>query len=249
MSNQIDDVAKLHAILANGEGQDREHLALRRALCEEEARELALAMGYEAPEWKLMHEEDGSFKRPDFVEIADAAADLAYVSLGTLIELYGEAAAHRVWNEVQRSNMDKFPDGKTIKREDGKGLKPPGWTPPNIAAAIDGTLGVSPFAQEDGCDDVIFKITLHEEAMTAVRLSRVVQLIWDGAFEQGWARHVTVTKALMQIQQMQGEGSPRTFTNPNSWQMQKKLDLLLYIIHSTPPTEWRTTLKTQGEWR
>ena len=39
----------------------------------------------------------------------------------------------RVWDEVHRSNMQKI-GGAT--REDGKILKPDGWTPPNIARAL-----------------------------------------------------------------------------------------------------------------
>lgn len=45
----------------------------------------------------------------------------------------------RVWAEVQRSNMAKLVDGKVVRRtEDGKVLKPAGWTAPDIA----GVLGV-----------------------------------------------------------------------------------------------------------
>jgi predicted HAD superfamily Cof-like phosphohydrolase len=43
----------------------------------------------------------------------------------------GEAA----WNEVMRTNFAKIdPEtGKVRKREDGKVLKPEGWTPPDLA--------------------------------------------------------------------------------------------------------------------
>jgi hypothetical protein len=33
--------------------------------------------------------------------------------------------------------MAKLVDGKVIRREDGKVLKPAGWTPPDIAGAMD----------------------------------------------------------------------------------------------------------------
>ena len=38
------------------------------------------------------------------------------------------------WAEVTRSNLDKINlhTGKVIKREDGKVLKPEGWTPPQL---------------------------------------------------------------------------------------------------------------------
>ena len=39
------------------------------------------------------------------------------------------------WNEVARSNLAKIiPEtGKVLKRDDGKVLKPEGWTPPSLA--------------------------------------------------------------------------------------------------------------------
>jgi predicted HAD superfamily Cof-like phosphohydrolase len=38
------------------------------------------------------------------------------------------------WNEVMRTNFAKIDKetGKVRKREDGKVLKPEGWTPPNL---------------------------------------------------------------------------------------------------------------------
>ena len=44
------------------------------------------------------------------------------------------ADAEGAWREVRRSNLAKInPDtGKVNKREDGKVLKPEGWTPPNL---------------------------------------------------------------------------------------------------------------------
>lgn len=42
-----------------------------------------------------------------------------------------------VFDEVHRSNMAKLgPDGTPIRREDGKVLKPAGWTPPDIAGVL-----------------------------------------------------------------------------------------------------------------
>ncbi|WP_280195817.1 hypothetical protein [Nocardia farcinica] len=42
----------------------------------------------------------------------------------------------RVWAEVARSNFAKFVDGKVIRRDDGKILKPADWTPPDIRGAL-----------------------------------------------------------------------------------------------------------------
>jgi predicted HAD superfamily Cof-like phosphohydrolase len=38
------------------------------------------------------------------------------------------------WDEVARSNLSKIDPvtGKVIKRNDGKVLKPEGWTPPDL---------------------------------------------------------------------------------------------------------------------
>jgi predicted HAD superfamily Cof-like phosphohydrolase len=67
----------------------------------------------------------------DLPEIADGLADLIYVALGTAIA-YG-IDLRPVWDEVQRSNMAKV--GGEV-RADGKRLKPPGWTPPDIMGVL-----------------------------------------------------------------------------------------------------------------
>ena len=76
-----------------------------------------------------------AIEREDLVEIADGLADLVYVALGTAHE-YG-IPLDRVWTEVHRTNMAKA-GGE--RREDGKILKPPGWTPPDIAGILAGRL-------------------------------------------------------------------------------------------------------------
>lgn len=71
----------------------------------------------------------------DMVEIADACADLKWVIEG--LEHTLNIPQQKVWDEVARSNLSKIsPTGKVIKREDGKVLKPEGWSPPNIKAII-----------------------------------------------------------------------------------------------------------------
>jgi predicted HAD superfamily Cof-like phosphohydrolase len=69
--------------------------------------------------------------RLDVSELADGLADLDYVVEGTRLELGidgGPIAA-----EVHRSNMAKV--GGPI-RQDGKRLKPSGWTPPDIRGEL-----------------------------------------------------------------------------------------------------------------
>lgn len=95
-----------------------ERVALRRQLIAEETMETLAAMD-----------------KGDLVEIADGLADSIYVLIGTALE-YG-IPLHKIWDEVQRSNMAKAgPDGKVLRREDGKILKPLGWTPPDIKGIL-----------------------------------------------------------------------------------------------------------------
>jgi len=71
----------------------------------------------------------------DMVEIADACADLKWVIEG--LEHTLNIPQQEVWDEVARSNLQKIsPDGKVLKREDGKVQKPEGWTPPDIESIM-----------------------------------------------------------------------------------------------------------------
>jgi len=70
----------------------------------------------------------------DIVEIADAIADIIYIACGTAVS-YG-IPLDDIFNEVHRSNMAKLVDGKPIYREDGKVMKPEGWTAPDIKKII-----------------------------------------------------------------------------------------------------------------
>lgn len=69
-------------------------------------------------------------KNNDIIETADACADLIWVIEGLCHSL--GIPLQRVWDEVARSNMSKIVDGKLIKREDGKVLKPDTYSPPDI---------------------------------------------------------------------------------------------------------------------
>jgi hypothetical protein len=69
------------------------------------------------------------------VEIADALTDLHYIGAGTfcVYGIDGEAC----FEHVHQTNMAKLgPDGKAIRRDDGKILKPEGWQPPNLAPIV-----------------------------------------------------------------------------------------------------------------
>ena len=70
----------------------------------------------------------------NFIEVADALADLIYIACGTAAS-YG-IPLNTIFEEVHRSNMAKLVDGKPLKREDGKIIKPEGWKPPDIEKII-----------------------------------------------------------------------------------------------------------------
>ena len=86
----------------------------------------------------------------DLVEITDALADQLYILLGTMVAHGMQDIIEDVFDEVHRSNMSKLgEDGKPIYREDGKILKGPNFTPPNIEQflADSGQLEI-PFDEE-----------------------------------------------------------------------------------------------------
>lgn len=71
----------------------------------------------------------------DLEKAGDALVDMMVFIVGTGLE-WG-IPLDRLWAAVHRANMAKVgPDGKVTYREDGKVLKPEGWKPPDIAAAM-----------------------------------------------------------------------------------------------------------------
>jgi predicted HAD superfamily Cof-like phosphohydrolase len=93
--------------------QEQFNLYLR--LIEEEAKELAVAITDNDP-----------------VETVDALIDIIVVTIGALHSLGADAEG--AWKEVMSTNFAKIDKetGKVRKREDGKVLKPTGWTPPDL---------------------------------------------------------------------------------------------------------------------
>lgn len=89
---------------------------------------------------KLIHEEYhellAAIADRDTVEELDACMDMIWVILGYChMNGWNVDAA---WAEVARSNLAKIDPttGKVRKREDGKVLKPEGWTPPQLSKFI-----------------------------------------------------------------------------------------------------------------
>lgn len=67
----------------------------------------------------------------DRIEQLDALIDILVVTIGAIHSAGFDAEG--AWKEVMRSNFAKVgDDGKVRKREDGKVLKPTGWTAPDL---------------------------------------------------------------------------------------------------------------------
>jgi len=67
----------------------------------------------------------------DIIEVADALTDILYVTYGAA-HSFG-VPIDECFKEVQRSNMSKLgEDGKPIYREDGKVMKGPNYSVPNL---------------------------------------------------------------------------------------------------------------------
>ena len=96
--------------------------------------------GFNEPQFnlytKLIQEEvdelwDANAKA-DQTECLDALIDILVVTIGAIHSMGADAEG--AWKEVMRTNFAKIDrdTGKVRKREDGKVLKPQGWTAPNL---------------------------------------------------------------------------------------------------------------------
>ena len=89
-----------------------------------------------AEEFKGKNELADSMHAKNLIGIADGLADLLYVVYGTAVE-YG-IDIDAVFAEVHRSNMSKLGEnGNPILRQDGKVLKGPFFSPPDIKKCLD----------------------------------------------------------------------------------------------------------------
>lgn len=117
------DVADFHRVVVGMDTPDTVAIRrpeLRASLIEEEARETVEAI-----------------RRGDLVEAIDGMCDILCVVYGTADEFGVDLAPF--WDEVHRTNMAKA--GGPV-REDGKRLKPEGWTPPDIAGLLANVMKV-----------------------------------------------------------------------------------------------------------
>lgn len=82
------------------------------------------------------HELITAFLAKDYVEIADACADLKWVIEG--LEHSLNIPQQEVWDEVNRSNRSKFVGGQLIKDpETGKVMKPATFSPADIKTILE----------------------------------------------------------------------------------------------------------------
>jgi len=114
MTNLFRDQEKfMRACDQSVEGSDEDQFALYFNLIQEEFEELSVA-----------------YSAGDKVEMLDALIDILVVTIGAIHSAGFDAEG--AWREVMATNFAKIDrdTGKVRKREDGKVLKPTGWTPP-----------------------------------------------------------------------------------------------------------------------
>ena len=74
----------------------------------------------------------------DYVGMIDALCDLLYVTFGTAVEMGIDLDQY--FREVHRSNMSKLVNGRPLLRVDGKILKGPNYTPPDLKGILNNEL-------------------------------------------------------------------------------------------------------------
>ena len=77
-----------------------------------------------------------AIKNNDEVEIIDACFDMMWVIIGYMKSRGMDI--DEIWDEGKRSNLAKINKitGTVLKREDGKVMKPDGWTPPDFSKFV-----------------------------------------------------------------------------------------------------------------
>jgi predicted HAD superfamily Cof-like phosphohydrolase len=134
MTNWIEDIKEFQTTFGLGVKAtpgfpEIDVIKLRHKLITEEVRELTEAE----------FGPDGVYHGYDIIEAADAITDCLYVLLGTACEYGLIDQIDECWKAVHTNNMSKVgPDGKVLRREDGKIIKPAGFQPVNLEPIIYG---------------------------------------------------------------------------------------------------------------
>ena len=126
MKKQLESVSNFHSIFQPGEPQKPEMLKIEEAKLRH----------------KLMEEENKEYLDAvianDLIEVADALGDQLYILVGTILKHGMRDLIEEVFDEIHRSNLSKTgKDGKPIIRNDGKVLKGPNYSPPNLKPIIE----------------------------------------------------------------------------------------------------------------
>jgi len=75
-----------------------------------------------------------AFDNDDLIEVADGLADMVWVIMGMCSSCGIDF--NKVWEEVKASNMSKFVEGKAIKNEAGKIMKPETYFKPDLKKVL-----------------------------------------------------------------------------------------------------------------
>jgi len=126
MTNPFRDQEKfMRACDQSVDGSNHDQFKMYLKLIKEEFDELQVAQGIDLETGEQVREADP-------VETLDALLDIIVVTIGAIHSagMDGEGG----WKEVMGTNFAKVDKetGKVRKREDGKVLKPQGWTPPDL---------------------------------------------------------------------------------------------------------------------
>ena len=91
--------------------------------------QFAMYVGLIEEEFKELNE---AVNNHDQLETLDALIDILVVTIGAVHSMGADGEG--AWREVMNTNFAKIDKetGKVRKREDGKVLKPVGWTPPDL---------------------------------------------------------------------------------------------------------------------
>lgn len=111
----------------------RTEAMLRMRLLAEEFAELREAIGLDLQS-KLPPRHTPDVVHVDKVAALDALTDILYVLLGTYHTLGLGHLAVRAFIEVQRSNMSKCTNGQIVRNAEGKILKGPNYSAPDLKA-------------------------------------------------------------------------------------------------------------------
>ena len=132
MTNPFRDQEKfMRACDQNVEGHNEAQFKLYLKLIKEEYNELLEAQGLNQNLERI------DYLPVDEVETLDALVDILVVTIGAIHSMGADGEG--AWKEVMSTNFANIDSetGKVRKREDGKVLKPLGWTAPELAQYLE----------------------------------------------------------------------------------------------------------------